>query len=599
MTERKNFWNLIEALAVALFLTILAAGCVNDIDYRFSDRFYQTSGKKSPEIVVIGIDNVTLSKLGSHTSLKRRDIAQAINFLNHDPLSRPAVIGIDILFTGDDQNDPEGDKLLAEACAKFGNVVVGSEVVVNSDLEDENPWDDSWPWISPYDSLANVVETGHINAPNESDGIIRHDLLYVNAEGNGRIYSFARVIYEKFCRVKGIEPKILPWMERDGLFYLTFTAKSYSSGKNFYDLLRNNVPTEIFRDKIVLIGPYASGLQDAAPTSFDRSDLMFGIDIHANAIQAFMRGDCPIDANKFPQLVILFAATFFSGYYFRNAKMCHITLCWLMICFVWLLICQICRCNGLILHVSWVPVSETILFVGSVAMNYASARAENDRVTATFERYVDPVVMRKLLSDGSKLPNLGGELKDIAVLFVDIRGFTSMSEELPPATVVEILNRYLTLTTNCIRLYHGTLDKFVGDCTMAFWNAPVPQEKPVLLACRAALDMIAGSELLGKELMARYGRKISFGVGINWGSAVVGNIGTDFRMDYTAIGDTVNTAARLEANARGGTILISRAVADMLGDCADVTSLGNSIKLKGKSPDFEVLVLNSLNDKGV
>ena len=597
MTDRKNFWHLIEAFAVALFLTILAAGCVHDIDNRFSDKFYQSAGKKSSDIVVIGIDNVTLSKLGSHSSLKRRDIAQAINYLNRDPLSRPAVIGIDILFTGDDQYDPEGDKLLAEAAAKYGNVVVGSEVVVNDDLADENPWAQSWPWIPPYDALAEVVETGHINAPNENDGIIRHDLLYVNAEGNGRVYSFARVIYEKFCRVKGIEPKILPWAESDGIFYLPFTAKSYSSGKNFYDLLRSNVPPEIFRDKIVLIGPYASGLQDAAPTSFDRSDLMFGLDIHANAIQAFMRGDCPCDASNIPQLIILFVATFVSGYYFRNAKMCHITLCWLMICFVWLLICQICRCNGLILHVSWVPVSETILFVGSIAMNYTSARAESDRVTATFERYVDPVVMRKLLDSGSKAPDLGGELKDIAVLFVDIRGFTSMSEELPPATVVEILNRYLMLTTECIRLYHGTLDKFVGDCTMAFWNAPVPQEKPVLLACRAALDMIACSKPFKNELMERFGREVSFGIGVHWGSAVVGNIGTPFRMDYTAIGDTVNTAARLESNAPGGTILISRAVADILGSKANVTSLGNSIKLKGKSEDFEVLVLNSLEEE--
>ncbi|MBQ3451067.1 MAG: adenylate/guanylate cyclase domain-containing protein, partial [Selenomonadaceae bacterium] len=135
-----------------------------------------------------------------------------------------------------------------------------------------------------------------------------------------------------------------------------------------------------------------------------------------------------------------------------------------------------------------------------------------------------------------------------------------------------------------------------GDCTMAFWNAPLEQERPVELACRAAPDMIAGSEKLGAELMERHGRKISFGVGIHWGSAVVGNIGTPFRMDYTAIGDTVNTAARLEANARGGTILISRAVADILGARGNVTSLGNSIKLKGKSEDFEILKLNSLNE---
>lgn len=152
-------------------------------------------------------------------------------------------------------------------------------------------------------------------------------------------------------------------------------------------------------------------------------------------------------------------------------------------------------------------------------------------MTNVFERYVDPTVMNQLLTCGSKSLDLGGELKNIAVLFVNIRGFTSMSEDLPPTTVVEILNRYLTLPTECIRRHHGTLDKFVGDCTMAFWNAPLEQENPVLLACRTATDMIKGSKNLEDELFERYGRKISFGEGVHWGSAVVGNIGSPFRMD--------------------------------------------------------------------
>ena len=169
-----------------------------------------------------------------------------------------------------------------------------------------------------------------------------------------------------------------------------------------------------------------------------------------------------------------------------------------------------------------------------------------------------------------------------------------MSESLDAPTVVEIINRYLTLTTNCIMRYHGTLDKFVGDCTMAFWNAPLPQQDPVYLACCAAMDMVEGSKALGDELLKTYGRTVSFGVGVHYGPAVVGNIGAIQRMDYTAIGDTVNTAARLEANAPGGKVLISRAVADMLGDWAEVTSLGGSIKLKGKAEGFETLTLDNL-----
>ncbi|MBR6887968.1 MAG: adenylate/guanylate cyclase domain-containing protein [Selenomonadaceae bacterium] len=604
MISKKNFLRLADALLVALLITLVAkVGWLDEIDLRLCDKFFQEEGARNADIIVLGIDKATLNKLGPNSSIRRRDMAQAISYLNnHDPDARPAVIGIDGLFTGENSADPEGDKLLAQAAAQFGNVVVGSE----ADLDDEDiaeesanpyaPWDKTWPWVPPFPALKESAATGHLNAPNEEDGITRHDLLYVNVEERGQLYSFARVIYEKWCDYKGLEPKPPPKTEGNGIYYLTFTAKSYSCGKNFGDLLAGTISSEVYRDKIVLIGPYAPGMQDAFPTSLDRADLMYGVDIHANAIQAFQGGKFLYEAGQSTQLIILFIVTCLAEFFFRRGKMKHMLGGWLIISIGWLVLCEIFRRQGIILHVSWIPLSVSVLFIGAVASNYILAREEKEQVTATFERYVDPAVMRQLLDGGSKSVKLGGELKNIAVLFVDIRGFTTMSEELSPTTVVEILNRYLTLTTACIRRYHGTLDKFVGDCTMAFWNAPLEQERPVELACRAALDMIAGSEKLGAELMERHGRKISFGVGIHWGSAVVGNIGTPFRMDYTAIGDTVNTAARLEANARGGTILISRAVADILGARGNVTSLGNSIKLKGKSEDFEILKLNSLNE---
>ena len=171
-----------------------------------------------------------------------------------------------------------------------------------------------------------------------------------------------------------------------------------------------------------------------------------------------------------------------------------------------------------------------------------------------------------------------------------------MSEVLSPEEVVEILNKYLTLTSDCVFANHGTLDKFVGDCTMAFWGAPIAQEDYVMNACRCAMDMVKGSEALSRELMERFGRTVSFGIGINVGDAVIGNIGSDKRMDYTAIGDTVNTAARLEANAPAGMIFISRAVADELGERIRFHSIGDTIKLKGKKDGFEILVLDGIEE---
>ena len=138
------------------------------------------------------------------------------------------------------------------------------------------------------------------------------------------------------------------------------------------------------------------------------------------------------------------------------------------------------------------------------------------------------------------------------------------------------------------------MDKFVGDCTMAFWNAPLPQEDYVMLACRAAAAMAEGAKPLEELLQKEYGKTVSFGIGVHVGPAVVGNIGAPMRMDYTAIGDTVNTAARLEANAPAGKIYISRAVADALADRIQATPLKELPQLKGKAAGFEILTLDAV-----
>ena len=592
---KKKGTRFIDALFAGLLITLIAAiGGLEDLDSKVQDYFYQRPSVKSNDVIVIGIDKITISNLGPVSPEYRKYVADAITYLNnHDPNSRPAVIGLDLLFTG--SYDSNVDDKLAAAAGQYGNVVVAVEVDTDGE-DDENldTWSKSWPYIPPYEALAKATNVGHINAPTED--VVHHDLLFVNAEGHGKLYSLARVIYEKYCQLKGIDIKIAPKTENNGLYYLPFTAKNYSIGYNFLDIIEGKIESDVYRDKIVLIGPYAPGLQDALETALDRSDLMYGVDIHANAIEAFMKGFFPHEVSEQIQLLILFLLIFVLEFTFQNSKMNYVTIEWISVCIGWLVICQLCYWQGLLLHILWIPISATILFVGNVATNYMLTRAEKEQIKSTFGRYVDPVIMQQLLEGTPDALDLGGKLKNIAVLFVDIRGFTSMSEELPPSMVVEIINRYLTLTTECIRKNHGTLDKFVGDCTMAFWNAPIEQKNPVYLACKAAIDMINGSEVLRNEIMERYKRDISFGIGNHWGSAVVGNIGTSFRMDYTAIGDTVNTAARLEANAEGGTILISGVVADILGSCADVTSLGNTIKLKGKSTNFEILKLNSLTE---
>jgi adenylate cyclase len=168
-----------------------------------------------------------------------------------------------------------------------------------------------------------------------------------------------------------------------------------------------------------------------------------------------------------------------------------------------------------------------------------------------------------------------------------------MSEGLSPEEVVEILNEYLSLTTKAIFKNKGTLDKFIGDATMAIFNAPFDLDDYVFRAVMTAMDIAKGSDELENRLMERFGRSISFGIGVNCGEAVVGNIGCEHRMDFTAIGDTVNTAARLESNAARGQILISREVYERVKDRIEAEEIG-VIPLKGKSQEVFVYQLNKI-----
>ena len=188
-----------------------------------------------------------------------------------------------------------------------------------------------------------------------------------------------------------------------------------------------------------------------------------------------------------------------------------------------------------------------------------------------------------------------GVKKDIAVLFVDIRGFTKISEALDdnPEQIIQILNEYLKLTSTSVFNNGGSVDKFIGDATMALFNGFVPLDDYVYKAVKAALDIVKDACALNAQLKDKYGVDIGFGMGVNCGKAVVGNLGPSFRKDYTAIGNTVNTAARLESNAKRSQVLISRDVYDIVKDRITCESVGE-IPLKGKNIKFEVFSVTGL-----
>jgi len=213
-------------------------------------------------------------------------------------------------------------------------------------------------------------------------------------------------------------------------------------------------------------------------------------------------------------------------------------------------------------------------------------------VRGTFERYVSSQVVEQLLSDPEQI-RLGGVRREVTILFADIRGFTAFSEKVEPEPLVELLNQHLTLLAEAILDEEGTLDKFMGDAVMAIFNAPLPQPDHTMRAVRAALKMQEAVRALHAKLSPE--KRLGFGVGIVTGPAVVGNVGSPVLQNYTAIGDSVNLASRLQRYAAAGQILLDANAYEHISDCVDVRELG-LISFKGHSePDlvFEVLDLCS------
>ncbi len=205
-----------------------------------------------------------------------------------------------------------------------------------------------------------------------------------------------------------------------------------------------------------------------------------------------------------------------------------------------------------------------------------------------FKRYVSHQVADEILKDPDVFAkSLKGEKRPVTIFFGDIRGFTTISEQLPPEEVVAFLNFYLTEMTTIIFANEGTIDKFMGDCIMAIFGAPVRHDSDVLHAVRSAVEIQKKVEELNKQRISEGKRDIHVGIGINYGEAVVGNIGSTQRLEYTVIGDSVNTAARLQTLAKGGEIVVSDSVYDQVKDQFDFVAM-DPVTVKGKSQVLKV-----------
>lgn len=228
----------------------------------------------------------------------------------------------------------------------------------------------------------------------------------------------------------------------------------------------------------------------------------------------------------------------------------------------------------------------TLSYLAIIFYRFILEGREKRRIKSIFSRYTAPQLIDQLLSQPGEI-TLGGEKKVVSILFADIRGFTKISESIPPEKVVEILNEVLTIIVRAIFKEQGTLDKFIGDCVMAVYGAPIPQTEHAQRAVRSALEIQKKLKNIEEKWVGEIGRKLEVGIAINSGEAIIGNIGSPERMDYTAIGDTVNLAARLEEFANEGEIVISKNTYSLVKDLADCQEM-EPIRVKGKKDEIRI-----------
>lgn len=582
-------------IAVVAFVTSYTQ-VLYSVDKLIADPLYQAVSTTNKNIKIIAIDEKTLAAYGDIKTWNREIPAKLVEVLNQDDVLRPSVIAFDIMYIS--EVDEVSDAYFAQVCKEGGNVITAANLVHKAkvDLTEDGTLAVDNTHVEmveyPYAALKATSGYGFANTVQDKDGYIRSAMLDAYYEGE-TIDSLSLAAYLKYCEATGTQP-VWPTTFGNNVFTFTFSGKSGAyETVSMCDVIEGKIDARAFAGSIVFVGAYAPGMQDSYNVAVQKGAQMYGVEIHANILEALMEGKTGVVAPVLPYAVLVTVLAV--AFYFVSGKLKIVpaAICMVAVVIADVVAAKLLYQNGYVISLIELPVFVILIYAYQLVRGYLTEILKKRKIVSAFKKYVAPQVVDEISKQGEFNIVLGGENRHIAVLFVDIRGFTPMSEGLEPEQVVEILNEYLALTTQSIFKNGGTLDKFIGDATMAVFNAPFDLDDYIYRAVCTARDIAAGSEELKEKLLARYGKTVSFGIGVNCGNAVVGNIGCDFRMDYTAIGDTVNTAARLESNAKRGQILISQDVYEAVKDRVEVTEVG-VIPLKGKSNDVFVYQLDKV-----
>lgn len=588
-------------------------------------------------VVIIDLDERSLEEVGQWP-WPRTIVAELVSRLT---AMGAIVIGFDVVFAEPDRMSPgvmaqvipglpeetrtqleslpSNDAVLAAAIAN-SRVVLGQSVRPDTDRtrQADTPTtsialigslgSDPARSIETYPALIrNIPEidrasVGHgmFNVSGELDGLVRRvpmvlkvdDVIYPSlsaemlrvATGNQSIGVRAR----GDLGIEGIiiRPNFIPTDNR-GRVWVYFSHYDPEKYVSAVDILRGTVPVERIANKLVLIGTSATGLLDIKSTPLD--PFLPGVEVHAQILENILSGQQltrPRDADVVEVIVALTAGLAIIILIPLVGARLTVVVLWAILLglawFSWWNYSTHLRLYGLAY-----PMLTTIsLYMLLTFINYLREEAQKRQVRGAFSRYMSPALVEKL-ADNPSLLTLGGEMRSMTLMFCDVRGFTTISEQFDAQGLTRFINRFLTPMTDVILQRQGTIDKYMGDCIMAFWNAPLDDDDHAANACRSALVMLSELKVLNTALEAeakaenRKFIEVKIGIGLNTGDVCVGNMGSDQRFDYSVLGDNVNLASRLEGQSKGYGVLIV---------------VGHGTRLA--APQFAYLELDLLTVKG-
>ena len=606
---------LLGALCAAFVAAVLLADpTFLGAEWLLRDRFTRTLADRraaDPRIVVVGVNEksiATLAQVGYGRPPYSREVYAAVI----DELQRAgaAVVAVDILFAEEDLAHPEGDRALATSLTRMPVVLAAAAGAADAGAFASKLWRIDGPpsapttILAPHPAFHDAAGIGTIRIASSLHTSVVHDYPLADRVGDAYVPSLALETSRAFLRLprRGAwSPDAFTFAERrvpigdertfairwsrapklidfDKLVAVALAHDDPSSGVGADVVAKFDAQ---FRGRIVLIGYTAAGLNDLRATPHSPTDA--GINIHAHAIANLLAGSFDRAASvPLVAAIMLLVAAAFGGVLHRISSQLVSALLALGVVGAWIGSGFAALAGGVIVPTVAGATSIVLTYVVITVVKFTAEQRQTLMLRTTFGHYVSPQILEHILANPAGV-RLGGERRDITILFSDIRGFTSISEASEPEEVVEMLNEYLTRMVEILLEHGGTLDKFIGDAVMGFWNAPAAEPDHARRAVACAIDMIAATAEIRERWEQQGKASIRIGIGINTGDAVAGNIGAEKVFGYTVIGDAVNLASRLESKNKdyGTEIIVSEFTLARMGDEFEAVYL-DEVKVKGK-----------------